>query len=127
VPTGKVKWFDVDKGFGFLSRDGGPDVFVHKDALPAGVTSLKAGVRVEYGIVQGRRGDQALSVRILDPLPSVAQATRKTPDEMAVMVEDLIKVLDSLSNTYRRGRHPAGAEGKKIAAVLRAVAADIEA
>ena len=127
MPTGKVKWFDVDKGFGFLSRDGGPDVFVHKDALPAGTSSLKPGIRVEYGIVQGRRGDQALSVRILDPLPSVAQATRKTPDEMAVMVEDLIKVLDSLSNTYRRGRHPAGAEGQKMAAVLRAVAADIEA
>ncbi len=131
MPTGKVKWFDVEKGFGFLSRDGGPDVFVHKDALPAGIDSLKAGVRVEYGIVQGRRGDQALSVRILDPLPSVAQAvahaTRKTPDEMAVMVEDLIKVLDSLSNTYRRGRHPAGAEAKQMATVLRVVAADIEA
>lgn len=127
MPTGKVKWFDVEKGFGFLSRDGGSDVFVHKDALPAGTQSLKQGVRVEYGIVEGRRGDQALSVRVLDPLPSVSQATRKTPDEMAVLVEDLIKVLDSLSNSYRRGRHPVGADAQKMAAVLRAVAADVEA
>lgn len=43
VPTGKVKWFDVEKGFGFLSRDDGPDVFVHSSALPAGVPSLKPG------------------------------------------------------------------------------------
>ena len=37
MPTGKVKWFDVEKGFGFLSRDDGPDVFVHQSALPAGL------------------------------------------------------------------------------------------
>ncbi|HVE27469.1 MAG TPA: cold-shock protein, partial [Sporichthya sp.] len=56
MPTGKVKWFDNEKGFGFLSQDGGPDVFVHKDALPAGVETLKPGSRVEFGIAQGRRG-----------------------------------------------------------------------
>ena len=127
MPTGKVKWFDNDKGFGFLSQDGGPDVFVHKDALPAGVETLKPGSRVEFGIAQGRRGEQALQVRILDPIPSVAKAMRKDPDDIAVLLEDLIKLLDSVSNSYRRGRHPAGPEAKKIAAVLRAVAADIEA
>lgn len=126
MPTGKVKWFDVEKGFGFLSRDGGSDVFVHKDALPAGMASLKPGVRVEYGIVQGRRGDQALSVRVLDPLPSVAAASRKSPDEMALLIEDLIKLLDGLSNSYRRGRHASKSEATQTAALLRAVAADIE-
>ena len=72
MPTGKVKWFNPEKGFGFLSREDGADVFVHKDALPAGTTELKPGQRVEFGIVAGRRGDQALQVRMLDPLPSVA-------------------------------------------------------
>ncbi len=72
MPTGKVKWFNPEKGFGFLSREDGPDVFVHKDALPSGTAELKPGQRVEFGIVAGRRGDQALQVRILDPLPSVA-------------------------------------------------------
>lgn len=127
MPTGKVKWFDNDKGFGFLSQDGGADVFVHKAALPAGVETLKPGTRVEYGIVQGRRGDQALTVRLLDPLPSVARAARKSPDEMAVLVEDLIKLLDGVSNGYRRGRHPGRAEAGKVATVLRAVADDVEA
>lgn len=128
MPTGKVKWFDTEKGFGFLSRDdGGSDVFVHSSALPEGVPSLKQGVRVEFGVVEGRRGEQALSVRVLDPLPSVAKAMRKKPDELVVIVEDLIKLLDGLSNSLRRGKHPAGGDAKKIAAVLRAVADDIEA
>jgi CspA family cold shock protein len=126
VPTGKVKWFDNEKGFGFLSQDGGPDVFVHKDALPAGVETLKPGSRVEFGIAQGRRGEQALQVRILDPLPSVAKAMRKDPDDIAVLLEDLIKLLDGVSNSYRRGRRPAPAEAKKVAALMRAVADDVE-
>ena len=53
MPTGKVKWYDAEKGFGFLSKDEGGDVYVRNDALPAGVATLKAGTRVEFGIVQG--------------------------------------------------------------------------
>jgi CspA family cold shock protein len=126
VPTGKVKWYDVEKGFGFLSRDDGGDVFVHGSALPQGMTALKPGSRVEFGIVDGRRGEQALSVRVLDPMPSVAKALRKSPEVMTPIVEDLIKLLDGLSNTYRRGRHPEPKAAEKVAAVLRAVADDVE-
>ena len=130
MPTGKVKWFNPEKGFGFLAREDGPDVFVHKDALPAGTTELKPGQRVEFGIVAGRRGDQALQVRVLDPLPSVAAAqaerTRKKPDELVPIIEDLIKLLDDVSNGLRRGRHPDKAVARKVASVLRAVATDLE-
>lgn len=130
MPTGRVKWFNPEKGFGFLSREDGPDVFVHKDALPSGTTELKPGQRVEFGIVAGRRGDQALQVRVLDPLPSVtathAAASRKKPDELVPVVEDLIKVLDDVSEALRRGRYPDRAEGRKVASVLRAVAAELE-
>jgi len=127
VPTGKVKWFSAEKGFGFLSREDGADVFVHRDALPAGVTELKPGQRVEFGVAEGRRGEQALSVRIMDPLPSVVQAQRKKPDEMTVIVEDLIKLLDGVSNTLRRDRYPDRPVARKVAAVLRAVADDLDA
>ena len=106
MPTGKVKWYDTDKGFGFLSRDDGGEVFVHSSALPAGVPALKPGARVEFGIVDGRRGEQALSVTLLDPLPSVAAGTRKPADDMAVIVEDVIKLLDNVGNSLRRGRYP---------------------
>ena len=127
MPTGKVKWFSPEKGFGFLSRDDGEDVFVHRDALPAGVAELKPGQRVEFGVAQGRRGEQALSVRVMDPLPSLVKAQRKQPDELAPIVEDLIKLLDGVSNSLHRGRHPDRAAARKVATVLRAVADDLEA
>lgn len=126
MPTGKVKWYDAEKGFGFLSKDEGGDVFVHSSALPTGVAALKAGQRVEFGVAEGRRGEQALSVHVLDPLPSVVAAQRKKPDEMVTIVEDLIKLLDGLSNSYRRGRHPDRRTAQKVASVLRAVADDLD-
>ena len=127
MPTGRVKWFDVDKGFGFLSDDGGGEVFVHASALPSGTPALKPGARVEFGVAQGKRGLQALSVRVLDPLPSVSKATRKPAEDMVVIVEDVIKLLDGISNGLRRGRYPDRNQAQKIAAVLRAVADDLEA
>jgi cold shock protein len=126
VPTGKVKWYDTEKGFGFLTRDDGGDVFVHRDALPQGVEALKPGSRVEFGIVDGRRGEQALTVTVLDPVPSVAAASRKPADDMAIIVEDVIKLLDNVGNSLRRGRYPDKTVAKKTAAVLRAVASDLE-
>jgi CspA family cold shock protein len=127
VPTGKVKWYDTEKGFGFLTRDDGGDVFVHRDALPQGVETLKPGSRVEFGIVDGRRGEQALTLKLLEPVPSVAAAARKPADDMAIIVEDVIKLLDNVGNSLRRGRYPDKSVARKTAAVLRAVASDIEA
>jgi CspA family cold shock protein len=130
VPTGKVKWFDADKGFGFLSQDDGPDVYVRSEALPEGVTTLKSGTRVEFGIAQGRRGDQALQVRVLDAPASVsrnkAAARRKKPEDMAPIVEDLIRLLDNVGETYRHGRHPDPRTAKPAAKLLRALADELE-
>ena len=131
VPTGKVKFYDADKGFGFVAGDSGEgDVFVPSSALPQGVTGLKGGQRIEFSIAEGRRGAQALSVRLLDPTPSVAVnrrvAGRKPADEMVVIVEDVIKLLDSVSESLRRGHYPDKQHGNQVAAVLKAVAADLE-
>ncbi|MBK8470298.1 MAG: cold-shock protein [Actinomycetales bacterium] len=131
MPTGKVKWYDSEKGFGFLSDDAGGDVFLHANALPEGVTTLKGGTRVEFGIVEGRRGSQALSVKVLDPAPSVAAAQRaahrKPTEDMVVIIEDVIRLLDDTSESLRRGKYPDKSHAGKVAAVLRAVAGDLEA
>ncbi|PRY53465.1 putative cold-shock DNA-binding protein [Knoellia remsis] len=134
MPTGKVKFYDSEKGFGFVSTDDpteGGDVFVPSSALPEGVTQLKSGARVEFGIVEGRRGAQALSLRLLDPAQSVTAnrkaRDRKPAEEMVVIVEDVITLLDSVQSSLRRGHYPDRAHGKKVAQVLRAVADDLDA
>ena len=130
MPSGKVKWFDPERGFGFLSQDDGPDVYVHADALPDGVTTVKAGARVEFGIAQGRRGDQALQVRLVDAPASVSRnqrnAQRRSPETMVSIVEDLIKLLDGVEETYRRGRHPEPRTAAPTAKLLRALADELE-
>ena len=130
MPTGKVKWYDAEKGFGFLSQDEGGDVYVGAAALPDGVTTLKAGSRVEFGIAQGRRGDQALQVRVLEPVGSVsraqAQARRKSPEDMVVIVEDAITMLDGLGEAYRHGRHPEGKGRHTAAQLLRKLASELD-
>ena len=125
MPTGKVKWFDAERGFGFLATDDGEEVFLHASALPAGAT-VKPGAKVEFGVADGRKGKQALSVRVLEQPPSVVAAHRKPPEEMTVIVEDLIRLLDDTSNQLRRGRYPDRSHGRKLATVLRAVADDLE-
>ncbi len=127
MPVGKVRYYDAEKGFGFLSKDdGGEDVYVRAAALPEGVTTLKRGQKVEFGVVDGKKGEQALSVRLLEAPPSLSKAGRKSPEQMAIIVEDLIKMLDNLGNGYRRGRHPDSKAGGSTAAVLRAVADELE-
>ncbi|TIC81915.1 cold-shock protein [Nocardioides sp. GY 10127] len=130
MPTGKVKWYDAEKGFGFLSREDGPDVYVRADALPAGTGPLKAGTRVEFGVAQGRRGEQALAVTVLDAPASVsrnqAAARRKKPDQLATITEDAIRLLDAMGEAYRHGRHPERQAARQTAKVLRALADELE-
>jgi CspA family cold shock protein len=126
VPTGKVKWYDAEKGFGFLSKDEGGDVYVRAAALPAGVTALKAGQRVEFGVVQGRKGDQALQVRVLEPAQSVSKALRKKPGDMVLIVEDLYRLLESLEQGYRNNRHPDAKVAHRTAMLLRALADELD-
>lgn len=126
MPTGKVKWYDAEKGFGFVTNDSGGDVYVRSAALPAGVHSLRSGTRVEFDVVQGRRGDHALQVRLVDPPASVSRAMRKPPAEMEPIVEDLMRLLEGLQRGYRNGHHPDARTAKPTAKLLRALAEQLE-
>jgi len=127
MPTGKVKFYDDEKGFGFISSDDGQEVFLHASALPSGVTSVKAGTKLEFGIADGKRGAQALSVRLLETPPSLSKLNRRPADDMAVIIEDLVKLLDGVGSNLKRGRYPEGNHGRTVAAMLRKVADQLDA
>ncbi|BDG35706.1 cold-shock protein [Saccharococcus caldoxylosilyticus] len=64
MSTGKVKWFNAEKGYGFIEKDGGGDVFVHFTAIEGeGFKTLEEGQFVTFDVVEGNRGPQAANVR----------------------------------------------------------------
>jgi CspA family cold shock protein len=133
-----VKWYDVVKGFGFLSQDEGEDVYVGSSALPEGIEALKPGQRVEFGMAAGRRGPQALSLKVLEAPPSIRQshergahkepvARKHTPDELHGMVEDMITLLEAkVQPDLRKGKYPDRKTAQRISEVVRAVARELD-
>ncbi|WP_226455000.1 cold-shock protein [Pseudomonas sp. AF03-9] len=66
MATGTVKWFNAEKGFGFIQQEAGTDVFVHYSAIEAsGFKSLTEGQKVEFEITPGQKGPQAANVRVV--------------------------------------------------------------
>jgi CspA family cold shock protein len=127
VPTGRVKWYEKDKGFGFVTSDDGGDVFVHKAALPSGVDDLKAGQRVEFGVADGRKGAQALSLKLLEAPASVAELRRRPAEELHGLMEDMIKVLEAkILPELRRNRFPDKKTAQMVAQLVHAVAKELE-
>ena len=127
MPTGRVKWYEKDKGFGFLTSDDGGDVFVHKAALPSGVDDLKAGQRVEFGVVDSRKGSQALSLKLLEAPPTMAELRRRPAEELHGLIEDMIKVLEAkIMPDLRRNRFPEKKTAQTVAQLVHAVARELE-
>ena len=127
MPTGRVKWYDTEKGFGFLTSDDGGDVFVHKAALPSGVADLKTGQRVEFGVVESRKGQQALQLKVLEAPASVAELRRRPAEELHGLIEDMIKVLEAkIMPDLRRDRFPDKKTAATVAQLVHAVARELE-
>ncbi len=126
MPTGKVKWFSLEKGFGFIASDEGEDVYLAATSLPEGVATVKPGTKLEFGVADGRRGPQALSIRIIDAPPSLVANNHVNSDDLAAMIEDTIKILDKVGNGLRHGRHPSPVETERLAKVLRGIAGQLE-
>jgi cold shock protein len=127
VPTGRVKWYDAQKGYGFVTSDEGGDVFLPKGALPDGVTDLKSGQKVEFGVVDSRKGAQAMDVKVLDAPPSMTELRRRPAEELHGLIEDMIKVLEAkVMPELRRGRFPDKKTAQMVAQVVHAVAKEME-
>lgn len=124
MPNGKVRFYDEARGFGFIQGDDGAQVYLHASVIPDGV-EMQSGTRLEYSVADGRKGPQALSVRVLET-PRLAKRNRKSADEMAVIVEDLVKLLDALGNRLKGGQYPERAQARKVATMLRRVADDFD-
>ncbi|MCV7061590.1 cold-shock protein [Mycolicibacterium vaccae] len=128
-----MKWYDAAKGFGFLSQEDGEDVYVRSSALPEGVEDLKTGQRVEFGIATGRRGPQALSLKLIDPPPSLSRRRepaehKHSPDELHGMVEDMITLLEStVQPELRKGRYPDRKTARRVSEVVKAAARELDA
>ena len=101
-------------------------MFLPAAALPQGTTTLRKGVKVEFSVIDGHKGPQAMGVKPIAAGPSLVKATRPKPDDMAAIVEDLIKLLDKAGNDLRRHHYPSPADSKKLATVMRAVADDFD-
>ncbi len=64
--TGRVKWFDENKGYGFIEAEGGKDVFVHHSAITGpGLKSLREGEKVEFDVTRGPKGTRATKVKVV--------------------------------------------------------------
>ncbi|WP_029088181.1 cold-shock protein [Brevibacterium album] len=121
MPTGRVKWFDAGKGFGFVTADDGEQIFLHSSSLPAG-TEVAPGTRLDFDVVDGRKGKQVLKARIVEAPARV----RRNPEKTASMIEDVIRMLEDTSSGLRRGRYPDTGHSRRVAEVLRAIADDLE-
>ena len=125
MPIGKVKWFDADKGFGFVSNPGDEDVYVGRNVLPEGVDELVQGQRIDFDFAAGRRGPQALRVKVLDK-PRRRTPSRK-PDELSSMLSDVMTLLETqVQPVLAQGRYPERKTGRQVAEILRAIAKDLE-
>ena len=122
MPTGRVKWFSLEKGFGFIANDEGEDVYLAATSLPEGVATVKPGTKLEFSIADSRKGPQALSVHIIDAPPSLVENSRVNSDDLAAMIEDTIKMLYKFGNGLRHGRHPNAQEADRLGRVLRGIA-----
>jgi CspA family cold shock protein len=128
VATGRVKFYDAKQGFGYLSQDDGPDVYVRKESLAAGVEALRSGTRVEFEVAEGPRGPQARSVQPVTSRPAgPPPAVRRSVAELDTLIAELIGLLDTtVLPELGKGRYPDQAPAKLAAQMARTLVQELD-
>ncbi|MBO6049981.1 MAG: cold shock domain-containing protein [Aeriscardovia sp.] len=121
MPTGKIRWFDSKKGYGFIAGEDGKEVYFSASNLPSSFTP-KSGMKVEYSEIEEAGRMQAFNLHVVQR--SVPR--RHTSDEMNAIIEDLIKLLDSTNAKLKHGKWPDPLTCNRLAKMLRAVAEDFD-
>ena len=128
MAAGRVKFYDAKQGFGYLSQDGGADVYVRKTALADGVEGLRSGARVEFEVTEGPRGPQARSVRPLTGHPGgTAPAARRSAAELDTLITEMIGLLDTtVLPELGKGLYPEQARAKLAAEMARTLVHELD-
>ena len=128
MPIGKVKWYDPERGFGFVSNPGEEDVYIGRSVLPEGVDELDRGQRVEYEFISANRGPQVHRILDLGKSPRAKKAHKHNPEELNSIVADLMTMLeDVVQPALSAGRYPDHKTGRQVSEILRAVARELDA
>lgn len=127
VPIGKVKWYDAERGFGFVSNPDGEDAFVGKQVLPKGVKELQPGQRIDFDYAAGRKGPQVLRMSVVEE-PKRRVIHKFSPEELNSMISDLATLLETkVQPSLQKGRYPERKDASQIAKILRVVAKELDA
>lgn len=129
MPVGKVKFYDADKGFGFVTNPGFDDVHVAKNTLPDGVKELHPGQRIEYDFATDSRGrSSVLRVTFVEPPRQPRKPQHKyEPAQLNGMIADVITLLETkVQGGLAKGRYPDRKTAKPIAEILRAIAKELD-
>ncbi|WP_436499468.1 cold-shock protein [Actinokineospora sp. HUAS TT18] len=105
MATGRVKWFDSGKGFGFLQAEDGQEVFVHTTALQPGSQALRAADQVEFELAASERGEIASNVRVTESAPPTDNGSYRPArprTELAVVVDDAIHHLQAVATALQQ-------------------------
>ena len=128
MPSGRVKWYDAERGFGFVTSTEGEDCFLSSKVLPEGVEELHKGQRIDYDFFTGNKGPQVLRVHHVEPAKNESRKRTYTADQLGSMIADVVTLLENnIQPGLMHNRYPDRKTGRQVAEILRAIAKELDA
>lgn len=127
MPSGRVKWFEAERGFGFVTSNDGEDAYLSAKVLPKGVTEVHRGQQIDYDYFDGNKGPQVLRVTSLGPSPEATRKRAYSADQLGSMIADVVTLLENnVQPGLMHNRYPDRKTGRQVAEILRAIAKELD-